>query len=255
MADLGSSFGTLAGYGIGSAYGGPIGGQIGAGIGNIAGSTFDISRNKTPEVMREDPLEIQKLKEIDATRKQIAEGTDPLIRQRISDIKNTGETTKAQLGKYTGGDVGSTLTGMLRAQRNIGAGINQAYSESQNRLPFFEKLSQQLANRISQRKLELDIHAQDQAMAEKAQSQKELASAVSGTIASASGANNLFGGGNSAGIPSMATPGINPMGGMNLPSFTPSTVAAAPSLPNNLAESFSYGLSGSTPGYQGLLGQ
>jgi len=189
---LGATIGGALGTGAGAAIGGPIGASIGGGLGSAVGGAIDLAGQKTPDVARVDPSQIARLREIQQTKKEIEAGTDPLTRQRVSDIRRTGETTKAQLAKFTGGDVGGTISAMLRAQRNIGRGQNQAFTESQKRLPFFENIQSQLGNRISQRKLELDVNAQDTARAERANTQRQIIGGISGAIGSAAGG---FGGG------------------------------------------------------------
>lgn len=184
---LGSAIGGAIGTGAGAFIGGPIGAQIGGGIGQAIGGAFDASGQKIPDVERVDPNQAARLKEIQDTRKQISAGTDPLTQARISEIRKVGETTKGQLGKFTGGDVGSTVTALLRAQRNIGAGQNQAFTQSQQRLPFFENLESQLGNRIAQRKLELDINAQDTARARQAATQQQIIGGISGAIGAGAG--------------------------------------------------------------------
>jgi len=193
-----STTGMLGGAAIGTAIMPGAGTAVGAGLGGIFGGMYD-SYQKGAEAEKnkpglEDPNQIARLREIDATRKQISEGRDPLTQQRISDIKKMGETTKGQLGKYTGGDVGGTVTAMLRAQRNIGQGINQGYSESQQRIPFYENLSTQMGNRIEQRKLELGIHETDRLRAQQAQADKESNAAASGLIGSIGGGGGMMGG-------------------------------------------------------------
>ena len=177
-----SSVGSLVGGAIGTAIAPGVGTQVGAGLGGALGGVVGAASKDVPEVQREDPAQAARLAEIDKTRRQISAGTDPLTQARVSQIQKAGETTKGQLAKFSGGDVGGTISSLLRAQRNIGQGANQAFTESQQRIPFFENLSTQLGNRIAQRKLELDINAQDQAKAEKAQAQKDTQNAISGTL-------------------------------------------------------------------------
>jgi len=235
---LGSAIGSTIGGIGGAAIGGPIGAQIGAGIGGIAGGAIDLAGQKTPEVQMADPNQIARLREIESTKKQIASGTDPLTQQAVSDIRKTGETTKGQLAKFTGGDVGGTLSAMLRAQRNIGQGQNQAYAQSQQRLPFFENLQSQLGNRIAQRKLELDVNAQDTAKAERANTQRQIIGSVSGLIGSGVGA---LGSGAQAGQMGGSLGGG---GGVNsLGQFNPGTSLPTITAPQ-LNPAFQQGLSG-----------
>lgn len=182
-----------------SAVSGAVGGEKGDFVGQVffnpvgAGlSLLGDDDNRVSQVAREDSAQAARLREIDRTRRQIAQGTDPLTQQRISEVRKIGETTKGQLAKVGGGDVGGTISSFLRAQRNTGQGINQAFSQSQARQPFFENLSTQLGNRIAQRKLELDINRVDTERAKEAQAQTIENLNRSG--AEASGDTGAFGG-------------------------------------------------------------
>jgi len=139
---------------------------IGAGLSLLGGG-----KGRQRDVADIDPNQAARLREIDRTRKQISTGTDALTQTGIQEIRKAGETTKGQLAKFSGGDVGGTIASFLRAQRNTNKGVNERFSQGQARIPFFENLSTQLGNRMSQRKLELDVHRADQDAAERAQAQ------------------------------------------------------------------------------------
>jgi len=190
-----SQIGSLAGAGLGTAIGGPgVGTQIGAGIGGAIGGAIGSGNKNEPQVPMEDPAQVARLREIQNTKNQIARGGDPLLRTNIADIENVGATVQGNLGKFTGGDVGGTMSAMLRAQRNTGKNINSAFAQSQQRLPFFENLQSQLGNRIAQRKLELGINAQDTARAQAAKQGSLGNAATSGLIASIGGGGGGAGG-------------------------------------------------------------
>jgi len=215
---MGSTIGSTAGTIGGAAIGGPVGAAIGGAAGGIIGGFIDKSGEKNQNVPMEDPNQVARLKEIQDTRKQISEGRDPLTKQRISSIKQAGETTKGQLGKFTGGDVGGTISSMLRAQRNVNQGTNQAFTQSQQRLPFFQNLESQLGTRIAQRKLELGIHSADQAAAESANTNRQIIGNVAGLagslggVAIGGGQNKVAGGGGTDSLGQFNSPvgGINP---------------------------------------------
>ena len=98
--------------------------------------------------MAQDPQELARLAEIDRIRKSIGAGTDPLTQQAISRSQQAGATTQQRIARVTGGDVGATIAGMTRAQAGTQAATNQAITASQQRLPFFENLGQQLRTRV-----------------------------------------------------------------------------------------------------------
>lgn len=245
--------GAAAGASAGSAAG-PWGALIGGVAGGAIGY-FGTKEDNSKGIPLEDPAQIARLREIDATRKQISEGRDPLTLQRISDIKNIGETTKGQLGKFTGGDVGGTISAMLRTQRNTGQGINQAYTESQQRIPFFESLAGQLGNRVEQRRLELGIHELDRSRAQALQSQTNKQNNLMGLMSYGSG---LFGKRGSNPAQQMtANPQSSPSnlggGGVNsVGQFSPALQTPI------LEESFNQGLAGNrdaiagNPGFGGF---
>lgn len=158
---------------VGKAVGGEKGGFVGQVFFDPVGAGLSLlgGGERQRDVASVDPAQAARLREIDRTRKQISQGTDPLTQQRISEIRKAGETTKSQLAKVSGGDVGGTIASFLRAQRGTGVGINRAFQQGQARIPFFENLSTSLGNRIAQRKLELDINAQDTQRAQQAQAQ------------------------------------------------------------------------------------
>lgn len=246
---LGSALGGGIGTVGGAVLGGPLGAAVGGGIGSAIGGAIDLAGQDTPEVARVDPAQIARLREIQQTKREIASGRDALTQQRIADIRRAGETTKGQLGKFTGGDVGGTVSAMLRAQRNIDQAQNQAFTQSQQRLPFFENLETQLGNRIAQRKLELDINAQDTARAEAANTQRQIIGGISGAIGAGAGA--LSGGGlftgTSTGI-SAGGGGVNSLGEFQAPTggINPVLPPAANLTPGNLNTGFQQGISGST---------
>lgn len=249
---LESQIGSLAGTGIGMAVGGPLGAQLGAGLGGIAGGLIGKARQSEPEVPMVDPAQAARMNEIKQTRDQISQGRDPLTQLNISEIKKTGETTKGQLGKFTGGDVGATLSSFLRAQRNTGKNINSAFAQSQQRLPFFENLQSQLGNRIAQRKLELGINTQDTARAKNAQSDKLLNTAISGTIATLPAL--IGGGGSQAGAGASSVPGAgqSPIDGVNTLGQTQLPVAP-PLQVGDMGGQFQQGISnGGNAGFQQL---
>jgi len=244
---LGSSVGSLIGGVGGAAVGGPVGAQIGAGLGGIIGGAADLSNQEQPTVAPVDPAQVARLREIRETRRQISEGRDPLTQQRVAAIEKQGETAKGQLGKFTGGDVGGTVSAMLRAQRNVEQGTNRAFTESQQRLPFFENLETQLGNRIAQRKLELDINRADTAAAQRANLQNQIIGNVAGTIGSVAGS-GLFGGGligQGGAARTAGGGGVNAVGDFQAPTQTINPLPPAPDLSFNMGQSFQQGLSGS----------
>lgn len=232
---LGGTLGSAAGSvipGVGTA----IGGAVGQGIGGALGGIADKRKAASLEPSAVDPFELQRMAELDQTRRSISTGSDVGTQSRINEVRNLGASTQNALSKVTGGDVGGTMSALLRAQRGTQTGINQAISEGQKRLPFFENLTQQLGTRISQRKLELGLLGANQARAEGSQGITDATQTLNalgatqgslpggkrdllGDLLSGAGeaVGGLLGGGDSnntsipsPGVPPGATPGIAP---------------------------------------------
>lgn len=205
---MGAAAGAATGAQIGSIVPG-AGTAVGAGVGAVVGGVGSFNKAKQASqaeqaIMAQDPQELARLAEIDRIRKSIGAGTDPLTQQAISRSQQAGATTQQRIARVTGGDVGATIAGMTRAQAGTQAATNQAITASQQRLPFFENLGQQLRTRVSQRALEVGLLKRDQALAENAAKQK---------AASANLAGALGGLGNQQGIPQSGGGGGVPVSG------------------------------------------
>lgn len=155
--------------------------------------SFFEKKNQNKEIQAQDALELQRLAEINRIRKSIGAGTDPLTQQKIAQAQQTGASTQGRLARSTGGNVGATIAALTRAQRGTQAATNQALAQTQQRLPFFENLSQQLSTRISQRSLELGLQKRDQRLAEKAASARARNANMAGAIGLAGNAANGLG--------------------------------------------------------------
>ena len=168
----GAAKGAAAGKFLGPK-GAIVGAMAGALIGGVSGGLkANKARKADQQIQAQDPRELARLAEINRIRKSIAAGTDPLTQQQIQQARQTGASTQGNIARVTGGNVGATVAGLTRAQRGTQAATNQALAQSQQRLPFFENMGQQLSTRISQRALEIGLMRRDQAMAEKAAANK-----------------------------------------------------------------------------------
>ncbi len=250
---VGSAIGGILGGVAGTAIGGPAGTQLGASLGSSLGGLAEgaIKKSGVEDLPLVDPAQAAKLQEIERTKRQIAQGTDPLTQSRLSEIQKIGQTAKGELGKFTGGDVGGTIAAQLRAQRNIQQGSNQAFTQSQQRLPFFENLAAQLGNRISQRKLDIQQLNRAQALGESAQATQEGTQNILGALPGLSTQLGGVLGGRGADTP-IASAGLAPQGGFGFtqsPQILAGQTVAAPGdasaiAPSNIEQIFSQGLSG-----------
>lgn len=137
----------------------------------------DMLRNKfgkdgLPFIQREDPRQTEALIEAERRAKNIEAGTDVSTQQAIDSARKTTGATQQRLSRLTGGNVGSAVDALVKAQRAGQESSNAAIAQGQQRLPFFLNLGQQLRNRVAQRRLELDLLDRAQTSAERAQAQK-----------------------------------------------------------------------------------
>lgn len=172
-----------------------------------------MAKKKDNQVPAQDPLELQRLAELDRIRKSIGAGTDPLTQQAVNQARQTGAATQANLSRVTGGDVGATVAAMTRAQRGTQAATNQAVAGAQQRLPFFEGLASNLRTRVSQRALEVGLLGKAQQNAERAQAAKERAANIGGAMAYLNNRQGLDGFDGS--VNKSGTGAINTEGGMS----------------------------------------
>ena len=183
----GAAKGAAAGKFLGPK-GAIVGAMAGALIGGVSGGLkANKARKADQQIQAQDPRELARLAEINRIRKSIAAGTDPLTQQQIQQARQTGASTQGNIARVTGGNVGATVAGLTRAQRGTQAATNQALAQSQQRLPFFENMGQQLSTRISQRALEIGLMRRDQAMAEKAAANKAASANIAGAMGAIGG--------------------------------------------------------------------
>lgn len=173
MAGLqGAAGGASKGAQLGSMINPGLGTLIGAGAGALMGGITSASKkkkaNEASEISPVDPNEQARMVELNQAIKNINVGADSLTQNRLQELSKIGAQTQGAISKVSGGDVGSTVQGMLQAQRNTQTGANAALAD-RGQLPYFMNLAQQLGTRMSQRKIELDKWKADMALAESAQ--------------------------------------------------------------------------------------
>lgn len=95
-------------------------------------------------------------------------GSDATTAASMRAINQGARNTQRAIARNTGGDVGSTISGMLQAQRTAGAQSNQALGQAAQRGTYFQGLGEQIRQNISQRKLELGMYKAGQDFAESA---------------------------------------------------------------------------------------
>jgi len=192
-ASLGAQAGTMIMPGIGTAIGAVGGAVIGGVAGGMKSKKAQDTRDKAQGFMpgTQDPTQVQRLAEIDQIAKNIQAGTDSATQTGLGQIQGQTAQTQNRLARVTGGNIGATVDALLKAQRAGGDASNQAIAQGQQRLPFFKGLGQDLANRIEQRSLDINLLNRDQYMAEAAQAQKENVINRNAAVASGLGVNEL----------------------------------------------------------------
>jgi len=176
MAD-GEIFGSvLSGAGSGAGMGATVGSLfpgvgtvVGAGVGALAGGiTSGIKANKaqqSQDIPVVDPMERARLSRLEQISRSLSSGSDALTQQNIRNQQATGRAAQNAISRSTGGDVGGTLDALLKSQKATQGGVNQAVAQAASRLPYFDSAAGQMASRIAQRRLELDLLRRGQDLA------------------------------------------------------------------------------------------
>lgn len=185
-ASIGSKIGGLVGTVAPIPGGAAFGKVAGAAIGGLAGATGGLIKQKRAEdsqrIGMADPLEQSRMAELRQISKNISSGTDALTQNKISELQKMGAQTQGAIAKVSGGDVGATVQGMLQAQRNTQTGVNQALTD-RGQLPYYQNMAQQLATRMSDRRLQLGLLDRAQQTAEYAQARKNANLNMMGALA------------------------------------------------------------------------
>lgn len=170
-AILGGAGGAIAGSIVPG--GTSVGSTLGTAFGGAIDSMFAARRADAAEPMIEDPAQRLLLEEIRAKRKAVEAGTDVSTQAGLREADLAGESTRNALVRSTGGNVAQTVDALLKSQRLEDRGKNAVLAQSQQRLPYYTGIEEQLTDKIAQRSLELGLMDQAQAQAEKAQFGKE----------------------------------------------------------------------------------
>jgi hypothetical protein len=175
-ASTGAKIGGMLGSvvpGVGNVVGAGVGAGVGALVGGGSAAMKQKKATEAQKIPLVDPMERQRLAELELQRKNLLAGTDAITQNAISEAKNLGSATNNAIIKNTGGDVSSTMDALLRAQKGTQQGVNQAVMEGRQRLPYFDSAAGNLNSRIAQRKLELGLLKRSQATAENAQARTD----------------------------------------------------------------------------------
>lgn len=163
---------------LGSAAGAAATQAIGKGVGKVGQMLGQSKANKLKKQAEslfpqyEDPRQLAQLARLQQMQKSLETGAE------FQGAKDTAMQniagTQAGIVKSTGGDVGSTIQGLLQAQRVGGQQLNQAYAQAEQRQAALNPLVTSLNNLISSRKMELQLAKSQQKLAEWAKMQQQL---------------------------------------------------------------------------------
>jgi hypothetical protein len=159
-AGMGAQLGSII-PGIGTA----AGAGIGALAGGIIGGAKESKSQQSQNIPIVDPTERARLSRLEQISRSLSSGTDAVTQQNIQNQQATGRAAQNAITKSTGGDVGGTLDALLRSQKATQGGTNQAVAQAAQRLPYFDSAAGQMASRIAQRRLELDLLRRGQDLA------------------------------------------------------------------------------------------
>ena len=153
-----------------------------------------------------DPREAAFLSEIEQKRKAIDTGAD--YAAGMGAIDATNAATQSAITAASGGNVGSTIQGLLAAQRGADTGKGNVLAAGQQQQALYTDMFNKLNSRIAQRSLELQMQKSQQARAEyarqKTKANQNMMAGIGGLTSVGTG---LLGGGYGGGsTPSPSSP-------------------------------------------------
>lgn len=213
---------TILGAGIGGAVGGPagasVGGKIGSAVGGLGSLASGVLKKKKAESLmppEQDAAQVSALEDAKRKLKQLESGTDANTQAAIQESEQLTAGTQGDILKATGGNIGGTVDALLKAQRIGGRNNNKALAGASKRASGFQGVVERMANRIEQRKLDIQSTKSRQAYAESAEAiQTGSQNAVAGAL-SAIPTGGMSKGiitnrrGDGINVPESATQGIN----------------------------------------------
>lgn len=149
----------------GGAIGGPAGAAIGAGVGQLVTSQMGGTPNIPTPPPLVDPMQLEMLEELERKKRSIEMGTSVEFQTARELIQRSEATVVDRVASITGGDVSGAVAAMERINQATGANIGKIVAQSgQMAAPYVQAIAD-LNNRIAQRKLELSLAANAQALA------------------------------------------------------------------------------------------
>jgi len=140
-----------------------------------------------PEMV--DPNQSAFLAELGQKRKSMETGAE--FASGMKEAESTGAGTMQAITQAAGGDSGSTIQGLLQAQKGINASKNQVLAQGQSQQQGVDAVYANMLNKISARKMQLQLQRSQQAMGEWAKKQgavsQNLTTGVTGLLSSLGG--------------------------------------------------------------------
>ena len=178
----------------GGAIGGPAGAAIGAGVGQLVTSQMD-SGTVAPIVPTYDPMQLEMLDELERKKRSIEMGTSVEFQTARELIQRSEATVVDRVAGITGGDVSGAVAAMERINQATGANIGKIVAQSgQMAAPYVQAIAD-LNNKIAQRKLELSLAANAQALASAEQMRSDKNQSLMNVLTSATFISSLGKGG------------------------------------------------------------
>lgn len=174
---LGRTIGFMAGGPIGAAIGGKVGKNIGTAAKSIIGQASAKKLRKEAESLfpqYEDPRQLSRLAQLQQMQRSLETGTGAMTQAAKGAAEQGMAGTQAGIVRSTGGDVGSTIQGLLQSQRVGGENVNAAFAKGQEAAMQMNPLINALNNQIASRKMELQLAQSQQKRAEWAKMQQQV---------------------------------------------------------------------------------
>lgn len=191
---MAGGFGSILGGIAGASVGGPVGAVAGSAIGSGVEQLITSRKNKTaadnlaPPLY--DPSQQALLSELNQKRKALGTGAES--QTGVDMVRGNQVAANDAITHNTGGDVGSTISGILGAENSANKGIGQVYAGDQANEKFYTQAHMTLLNKIADRKMQLQLASQGQNRAEWAQNQQNGMSNMQAGVAEGSGKGGLF---------------------------------------------------------------
>lgn len=197
--------GILGGAASGAAAGapfGPYGAAIGAGLGAISGGIQGASAKKKAAAANraakampsEDPEQRWFLEMVKKRQKALDMGTDPMTAYRTKQVNNAGFQTQMNVLRASGGNSAGTVSNILRAQKGINTGLQEAGADAASRADQYTGMIGSAIGDMANWRRSLLTHERDKLAADAAYAQQAIDDQLAAGIAALPGVARGIGG-------------------------------------------------------------